>query len=356
MRDGLGEPDGARSVRERALSKVNLALCVLGRRPDGYHEIDTVMAAVEPADELALRLEPGQPPGQLSLEVTGPQAQALARAGVPTAERVSAGPAVDGGEAPGNLVLRAALALARRAGRTPPAVHMRLVKRIPVGAGLGGGSSDAAAALRALNRLWALGLTEAELEAVGAEVGADVPFCVRGGVQRARGLGERLTPLECRLEAACVVAVPEARVATSEAYRLWDRQRGPSAAPDGGGCPDVDALVAALARGELAEVRRRVRNDLAAAACRLSPETARLLSLFEEAGAAGAGVTGSGSAVFALTSPERGPELAEAMRRRAAAAGLAVSVWVSPLPAGDLAARWRPGRTVVQSRLGSRPG
>lgn len=352
-------PEGR--IVEAAPAKLNLGLCVLGRRDDGYHEIDSVMASVEPADELELRPAPELPEGTVRVTVTGPGAGELERSGLPPTESVAVeAQALGARPLVRNLVLRAAVELARwaaqaGAGAAPPTwpgVHIRLTKRIPAGAGLGGGSSDAAAALRGLNRLWGLGLGPSELESVAARVGADVAFCVRGGVQRARGIGERLEPLPCRVEAACVIVVPEASVSTPEAYRLWDeahRDGRPAAAAAAAGCPEMDALAQALADGDLERVLRHLRNDLAAAACRLSPVTGRLLALLREVGCPGAAVTGSGSAAFAVVAPERAADLEAVLVRRLEAEGIAGRVFVSPLPAEIRSILWRGSGTVVES-------
>ncbi|MEW6044964.1 MAG: hypothetical protein AB1609_00540 [Bacillota bacterium] len=301
----------AEALVEVARAKLNLALCVLGRRPDGYHELDTVMANVEPADELALQLWAGQPPGVVGLAMEGPEAAALERAGLALTEVL---PLADAARS-GNLVLRAAAALARRAGRSDmPAVFLRLTKRIPAGAGLGGGSSDAAAALRGLNRLWGLGLGPAELEAVAAAVGADVAFCVRGGVQRARGKGERLEPLASRLTAACLIVAPPETAPTALAYRIWDEEQGGAAARSQRGRCQVEDLARALAEGDMGEAARHIANDLASAACRLCPSTGRILEILKEAGCEGVSVSGSGCAAFGLAPPCE----AEAVRRRLA--------------------------------------
>lgn len=338
-------PAGA--VVERAPAKVNLGLWVLGRRDDGYHLIDTVMARVEPVDELAMWLEPGAPPGTVSLSVTGPEAGALAREGLALAETVDLRSGITGAGA--NLVLKAAAELARLAPEPLPAVRIRLTKRIPVGGGLGGGSSDAAAALRGLNRLWGLGLTTTELEGIGARIGADVAFFVRGGVQRATGIGERLAPISCRLVADCVVAVPDGGVVTAQAYRLWDELSAEAAAAGDGSGRGAEGVVAAISRGDLEDVRRQLHNDLAMAACLLSPSTERLLRLLEIAGGEGACVSGSGSAVFALVAPGAGKGLADDVRRRAAAEGWTVRVYVSRLPAEEDVLPWRVAGTVVES-------
>ena len=150
-----------------ARAKINWTLDIVGKREDGYHLMDMLMQPVELADELTLeKTENG-----LTLTVSG-------------YPRVKAGP--------DNLALRAAQALQAQTGyRGGASIHLH--KRIPVGAGLGGGSADAAGVLAGLNRLWETGLTQPELEALGLRLGADVPFCLRGGLQRAQGVGEKLS-------------------------------------------------------------------------------------------------------------------------------------------------------------------
>ena len=168
---GKATPGGA--LRLPAPAKINLALEVLGRRPDGYHEIDTVVTTIDLADELRLR-----PAAGLEVCLDGPHA-----AGVAAAE-----------EAAEELSGRAARALAAAAGRDP-GVRIELTKRVPVAAGLGGGSSDAAAVLRGLNVLWGLDWAPERLSAVAAELGSDVPFFLHGGTARCTGRGERVEPL-----------------------------------------------------------------------------------------------------------------------------------------------------------------
>lgn len=157
-------------LEEAARAKVNLALGVLARRGDGYHELDSLVVFAELADRLTF-----EPAEHLMLERGGPFGAALA------------------GE-PDDLILRAARLLAVHAGR-PAAARITLDKRIPVAAGLGGGSADAAATLRGLNRLWRLDLSPAELAPLARELGADVPVCLHGRPARMRGIGERLEAL-----------------------------------------------------------------------------------------------------------------------------------------------------------------
>ena len=158
-------------VEEAARAKINLDLCIAGRRADGYHELDSVVVFGPAADRLIFRPAPA-----LRLEVTGGFAGAL------KAEA-------------DNLVLRAARRLAGLAG-IPPEVAIALEKNLPVAAGLGGGSADAAATLRGLDRLWRIGLSVAELMPVAQGLGADVPVCLLGRPARMRGIGERLEPLD----------------------------------------------------------------------------------------------------------------------------------------------------------------
>ena len=157
-------------LKIQARAKINWTLDVVGTLPNGYHDLDMLMQSVTLCDQMTMEEAP-----QLSLYV-----RAQGRAFVPA----------DGN----NLVLKAAAALQAATGCTRGA-RITLKKYIPVAAGMGGGSSDAAAALVGLNRLWGLGLSADRLEEIGLTVGADVPFCVRGGLQRAQGVGERLTPL-----------------------------------------------------------------------------------------------------------------------------------------------------------------
>jgi 4-diphosphocytidyl-2-C-methyl-D-erythritol kinase len=180
-------------IDEIALAKINLFLDVIARRADGYHEIGTVFQSISVGDTLS-----GELAETLSLSYGVAQDYPVEK----------------------DLVFRAAVALKEWTGCALGA-HLHLDKVLPLGAGLGGGSADAAAALRLLNRLWELGLAPEELEAIGAKLGADVPFMVRGGTARATGIGELLAPLPpARLPvgAAALVATPHCAVPTAAAY------------------------------------------------------------------------------------------------------------------------------------------
>ena len=206
-------------LKIQARAKINWTLDVVGTLPNGYHDLDMLMQSVTLCDQMTMEEAP-----QLSLYV-----RAQGRAFVPA----------DGN----NLVLKAAAALQAATGCTRGA-RITLKKYIPVAAGMGGGSSDAAAALVGLNRLWGLGLSADRLEEIGLTVGADVPFCVRGGLQRAQGVGERLTPLAMKKPLYLVAFQPCRGLSTKEVFTALheDGIRGEDR-------PDNEAAQRALAAG-----------------------------------------------------------------------------------------------------------
>lgn len=273
---------GALCVRPAA--KVNLHLEVLGRRPDGYHELRTLLQSLDLRDELVVA---AAPEGTLEL----------------TVEPAGAAPA-DGR----NLVLRAAERLRTEAGR-PLGARLRLVKRIPTGGGLGGGSADAAAALVALDRLWGLGLERHRLVRLGAELGADVPFFLHGGLALGVGRGDEVYPLRDLPPAAVVLVMPEVEVPTAEVYgrlgpRLtWSRP---------------EATVEAFASGLVAEMPwPSLRNDLEAAVMAGWPLVAEAFEAARQVGGRRVAVTGSGAAVYAVMErPEEAALAAAALAGR----------------------------------------
>ena len=189
----------------RSHAKINLYLDVLDRRPDGFHNIETIFQTVSLADELTV----AEAPSGVVLTCSRPD--------------------LDCG--PGNLVCRAAALLLARTGCVRGA-RIHLEKHIPVAAGLAGGSGNAAATLDALNRLWKLGLTPAQLQAFGLELGSDVPYCLVGGTQGATGRGEQLVPLPPVPQTWCVLAHPPIQVSTAAVYhspRLFRNTETPSA-------------------------------------------------------------------------------------------------------------------------------
>lgn len=258
----------AGAVVEMAPAKLNLTLQVVGRRADGYHELDSLVAFAGFGDRLSAR-----PAAELSLAVTGPFGTALQE---------------EGG---GNLVLRAAHLLVRSAGVSQGAA-LTLDKRLPVAAGLGGGSADAAATLRLLQRLWALSLPPDTLQGLAAELGADVPVCLLGRPAMMRGIGEHLEPLSALPPAWLVLANPGVALGTPEVFQA---RRGAFsvAGPLWEVPPSTTAELAACLKGSA--------NDLEPAARRLCPEIDQVLGgLAGTAGCLLARMSGSGASCFAL--------------------------------------------------------
>jgi 4-diphosphocytidyl-2-C-methyl-D-erythritol kinase len=275
------------AVRLWAPAKVNLFLEVRGRRPDGYHELATLMLAVGLYDTLEIKEDPS---GADRLLCDDPD--------LPTG--------------PDNLVMRAVDLVRRQTGRTA-GVWVRLAKRIPVAAGLGGGSSDAAATLTGLNRLWRLGWGRDELARLGAELGSDVPFFFSTPAAWCTGRGERVEPLRLGRPLDFVLATPAAGLSTA---RVFAEVRVPDAPLDG---QDVRH---AAAEGDVERLGRLLHNRLQPAAERLCPAVAGLVADLSGLGPAGTLVTGSGSTVFALCRHAgEALAIARALRARGAAGG-----------------------------------
>ena len=258
-----------------ARAKINWALNITGRRPDGYHLLDMLMQTISLEDELTL-----EEADELSLTVID--------------RRGDAGSAVPVPAGADNLVLKAARALKALTGTTNGA-RLTLVKRVPAQAGLGGGSADCAAALTGLNAFWGLGLSPEALMALGAQLGADVPFCLTGGLARVQGIGEQVTPLGFAPQAPLVLLKPRGGLSTPEVYRRFD-------AGFPGGPADIPGLIDALRQGDLPAVARLTGNALAAPAIEALPEIETALGDLRGAGADVAFMTGSGSAVVGVFS------------------------------------------------------
>ncbi len=265
--------EGAASVLEvRAPAKVNLSLEVLGKRADGFHEIRTVMQAVSLCDTLRFGLRDDS---RLRLR--------CADLAVPSGED--------------NLVVRAARLMQERIQGSAGA-DIFLQKRIPTGGGLGGGSSDAALTLLALNRLWNAGLGVAELMTMGAKLGSDVPFFVRGGTALCEGRGERVGPPLRTRTVHYVLVMPRLAASTAEVYRAW------SGALTNRGHGSNNGLVEALKSGDARELARSLRNDLQHPALKLHEDLRRLWDELSSRGG-GLGVrrfllSGSGSTFFGV--------------------------------------------------------
>lgn len=257
-----------REVRLKAYAKVNYALDVVGVRADGYHEIRTVMQSISLADVVTVeRVNSGF---ELRVEPENP--------GIGPREENTA-------------YLAWRLLCELRGVELPARVTLR--KNVPAGAGLGGGSSDAAAVLRGLDELFGLGLSAEELRTTGARIGADVPFCLAGGTALAEGVGECLTPAPAPPDHRLLVVKSPRGADTGKVYRAYDKgsvRRGDTA----------DRVLGALRSGDLAALAGALGNDLAPFTKVELPEVAELEERLLEAGALGASMTGSGSAVYGL--------------------------------------------------------
>lgn len=254
-----------KSFSLEAFAKVNRSLRILGRRPDGYHELDTIFQTVDFADRMDF-LE--REDDRLVLSIEG--------AHLPATEE--------------NLVLRAARALLARAGAARGA-DIHLSKKIPVGGGMGGGSSNAAAALKGLSALWNLQVSEAELHSLASALGSDVPFFLLGGRARGTGRGEILTPLPDGPEGWLLLVFPPFSLSTAEVY-------GALSAP-----ALTDDAAAINLRGSDPKGGPD-RNDLEPAAESLRGELRRFRSALSGQGAASARLSGSGSTVFGVFGDE----------------------------------------------------
>lgn len=273
-----------------APAKVNLGLRILARRTDGYHELTSVFAPLDLADRLVLRVAESAAPG-VSLSVTG-------------------APDVPAGEE--NLAARAARGFLAESG-LPLSVEIELEKQIPAGAGLGGGSSDAGAVLRALSAARPGGIGGARLRQLALSLGADVPFFLDPRPARVSGIGERLEPLS--LPALCLLLVnPGVTLPTAEVYRAFDAL-----------VPDPSRGAAGRARGETLPLPGApallLDNDLEPAAVRLCPALRRLRQQLRGTAPLATGMSGSGPTLFGVY-PERAA--AEAARQRG---GFPTGVW-----------------------------
>jgi 4-diphosphocytidyl-2-C-methyl-D-erythritol kinase len=292
-RRGEAVTDRATKTRTvQAHAKINLFLRVLGARDDGYHDLETLIVPISLSDRLVIRADadPSFRRLSLSLEVSG-EADLVRH--VPRDES--------------NLVLRAAAGLARQTGVRGFA-DVTLEKVVPVGAGLGGGSADAAAVLGVLNELWRCGLGLEALRDVGAAVGSDVPALVMGGPVRAEGRGERVEPARVRPLSIVLVTFPFS-VSTPDAFRWWDEEGSTGPAPDG-------LLEAAGSGDDLEALGPLLFNDLEPLVIRRHPQVARAKAILLQGGALAAVMSGSGPSVVGLLpggSDRLGPRAQEAI-------------------------------------------
>jgi len=259
------------AARELCRAKINLFLDVVGRRADGFHEIVTVFHEIGLADDLEARALPGER-GKVTIDVVAAGADVAA---VPRDAT--------------NLAVRAASALLAESG-AKDGVALRLEKRIPAGGGLGGGSADAAGALRAVNRLLALDASDADLERVALTLGSDVPFLVRGGTAIGRGRGEVLERVIATSRIGFVLLFPGFPVSTAAVYRALPATLPPRR--------DPRAVLDALAAGDADALARACSNALLAPALVVEPRLAAALGAARAAYGDRVHMSGSGSTLF----------------------------------------------------------
>lgn len=272
-----------------APAKINLTLDITGRRADGYHLLDTVMQTVSLCDEIELSLTGN---GDITLFLQNTDLQPDAK----------------------NTAYRAAEVFFRETGLSNPGIAITVTKQIPMQAGMGGGSADAAGVLVGLNALFDTHLSVQELCRIGLFVGADVPFCIFGGTARATGVGEVLTSLSSMPNCTILIAKPSVGVSTAAAYNAVD------AHPFGSGISS-DLMAAALGAQDIAAVGRHIYNAFERALC--LTETNHICEVARSCGSFGCQMTGSGSAVFALFPSD---EAAQSCRKQLESEGLFVSL------------------------------
>lgn len=249
-----------------ARAKINWSLDITGQRSDGYHLMDMLMQTVTLSDRITIT-----PADEITLTTGG-------------------WPLLSPDER--HLALRAARAIQAYTGYSGgAAIHVE--KRIPVGAGMGGGSSDAAAVIKGLNYLWKTGLTQQQLEEVGLTLGADVPFCLRGGLTRTTGIGEVMQPLPCRKDWELVVIQPCRGLSTGEVFTAYHEQESILH-------PDTDSAQKALAEGDADLLAKSLGNVLQGVSEEKRPEIGEAIRALKEQGAFVSLMTGSGSAVFGV--------------------------------------------------------
>ncbi len=294
-------------ITRNAYAKINLALDVTGRRGDGYHEVRMIMQTVDLCDTLTFE-EFTPEPGEEQIRIT-----------------------TDSGElsnGPDNLIYRAARAILDQAGSSA-GVSIHLEKRIPIAAGMAGGSTDAAATFHGVNELLNLGYTTQQLCDMGVWVGADVPYCILGGTALAEGIGEVLTPLPDAPKLPLVIAKPEAGMATKSVYRDLDRIAGwdgEEPATEGITHPDVTGMLVAIRTGDAEGVVKRLGNVLEEVTIPVLPVVQKIKDALEASGADGVLMSGSGPTVFAVfDTKEHAEQAAAALREK----DLAKDVFVS---------------------------
>ncbi len=271
-------------ILEKAYAKVNISLDVLGLLPNGYHEMCMVMQSVSLCDDVFISLNDS---GSILCESNA--------AYLPKDE--------------GNIAVKAAKKFFEAAGMESKGANIRIIKRTPTCAGMGGGSSDGAAVLRGLNRLCGERFSRAELEVLGAQVGSDIPFCVAGGTQLATGTGTTLEDLPPLPDCFFVICKPSFAIRTPELFAKIDSRRSRLH-------PDTAGILSALKQGKTEDVACRMYNVFEDVLPRSCGDIARLKSRLLDFGALGSVMTGTGSALFGIFDSEAAAEKAcEALKK-----------------------------------------
>ncbi|MDE6662411.1 MAG: 4-(cytidine 5'-diphospho)-2-C-methyl-D-erythritol kinase [Lachnospiraceae bacterium] len=282
-----------KQITKNAYAKINLALDVLRRRPDGYHDVKMIMQTVDIYDTLTFTVK----------EETGIVLK------VDNSE-LSAGK--------DNLICRAAERLFAESGVTK-GVEILLTKRIPIAAGMAGGSTDAAATLHGLNELFELGYSLEELQKIGVELGADIPYCLMGGTALSEGIGEVLTRLPSPPQCSLVVAKPDINVSTKFVYENLHAEKLTYH-------PDIDGMIEAVRAGSLNKVSDKLGNVLETVTVKEYPVIDEIKELMKDEGAENALMSGSGPTVFGIfTNEETAKNAAEQIKQR----GLSKQVFVT---------------------------
>lgn len=285
-------------ITRKAYAKINIGLDVLRRRADGYHEVRMIMQTIDLCDDLCIE-RTAQPGIRLRTDSTE----------LP----------VDGN----NLICKAADLLFREKG-IREGVQITLTKRIPVAAGMAGGSADAAAAMRGLNELFEMGYSISELQRLGVKLGADIPYCLTGGTMLSEGIGEILSPLPAPPECFLVVAKPDINVSTAFVYGNLHVETLTYH-------PDIDGIITALREHDLGGITDRLGNVLETVTVREYPVIEELKELMRREGAENALMSGSGPTVFGIY---RRRETAQEAAGAVAGSGLAAQIHVTTFHAG----------------------
>lgn len=256
------------TLYEGAFAKLNLTLDVLDKRPDGYHDLQSVMQTVSIRDDIEIDIGTGKPWKLL-----------CSKEDIPTDHR--------------NLAWKAAEVFFKATGKDPDGLEIRITKRIPSQAGLGGGSADAGAVLRALNRHYEYPFSILALAELGAKVGSDVPFCTLCGTAMVEGRGERLRKLPDIPDCVFVICKPDFSVSTPELYQKIDAITIPKR-------PDNKAMESAIIAGDLGKIAENLLNVFDPVVTAEHLELNYIKSIFNSYGSVGQQMTGSGSAVFAM--------------------------------------------------------